>query len=152
MFLYNFYIISSSYVEEHVKKNSSLNFMSLAGFQASKIWMCFWKLTAEQVLKSFSSRNNSLKPPVFGFSNSLPYGLEESREFRALIRWVLNMHSKLKKVSSNNFFFAFLSCHYGFTNYFEILTFAFFLIFYLEDFQPVKHNISRINTSRNIKL
>ena len=31
-----FYLIMSSYVEEHVKKNSSLNFMSLVGFQASK--------------------------------------------------------------------------------------------------------------------
>ena len=31
----------SSYVEAHVKKKSSLNFMSLVGFQASKICMFF---------------------------------------------------------------------------------------------------------------
>ena len=37
----NFYIISSSYVAGYVKINSSLNFMSLVGFQASKIWMFF---------------------------------------------------------------------------------------------------------------
>ena len=34
----NFYIILGSYVEGHVKKKSSLNFMSLVGFQVSKIW------------------------------------------------------------------------------------------------------------------
>ena len=51
---------------------------------------CFFgKLTVEQVLKSFSGRNNPLKPPVFGFCDSLPFGLEESRELKALIRWVL---------------------------------------------------------------
>ena len=46
--------------------------------------MFFGKLTVEQVLKSFSGRNNSLKPPVFGFSNSFLYGLEESRELSCL--------------------------------------------------------------------
>ena len=40
----------------------------------------FLEFTLEQVLKSFSGRNNSLKPPVFGFCDSLPFGLEESRE------------------------------------------------------------------------
>ena len=39
----NFYIILGSYVEEHVIKNPSLNFMSLGGFQAFKIWI-FWKI------------------------------------------------------------------------------------------------------------
>ena len=69
----NFYIILSSYLKEHVQKNSSLNFMPPVGFQASEIWMFFWKFTAELVWKSFSGRNNSLEPPVFWFSNSLPY-------------------------------------------------------------------------------
>ena len=49
----------SSYVEGYVKKNISLNFMSLAGFQAFKIYMIFGKLTAEQDLKSFLGKNNS---------------------------------------------------------------------------------------------
>ena len=30
--------------KRHVKKNSSLNFMSSVGFQAPKIWMLFWKI------------------------------------------------------------------------------------------------------------
>ena len=62
--------------------------MSSVGCQASKIWMFFRKITAEQALKSFSGRNNSLKSLVLGFSNSLPYGLEESRELKTLICWV----------------------------------------------------------------
>ena len=36
-----FYVIMSSYVEKHVKKNSSLNFMSLVGFQASQTCISF---------------------------------------------------------------------------------------------------------------
>ena len=59
----------------------------MVGFQASNIWIFFGKFTKEQVLKSFSGRNKSLKPPVF--CDSCLYGLEESREFRDLIRWVL---------------------------------------------------------------
>ena len=43
----DFYIILSSYVEGYVKKNSSLNFMSLVCFQASKIWKFFWKIYYE---------------------------------------------------------------------------------------------------------
>ena len=52
--------------------------MSSVGFQASKIWTFFENLTVELVLKLFSGRNNSLEPPVFLFSNSGLYGLEES--------------------------------------------------------------------------
>ena len=49
---------------------------------------------------------------------------EESCESWLVGFWV-SRHSKMQKISANNFFFAFLSCHYGFTNYFEILIFAF---------------------------
>ena len=66
------------YVEGHVKKKPSPNFMSSVGFQAPKIWMFFGKFTGDQVLKSFSGRNNFLKP-AFGFCDSFPFGLEESR-------------------------------------------------------------------------
>ena len=67
----------------------------------------FRKFTAEQVLKSFSGWNNSLESPVFGFSDSL------------------NRNSKMPEISAMNFFCVFLSCHYGYTNYFEILNFLF---------------------------
>ena len=40
----------------------------------------------EQDLKSFSDGKNSLESHVFGFSNSLPYDPEESRELELLIR------------------------------------------------------------------
>ena len=39
-------------------------------------------------VEAFPGRTNSLKPPVFGFCDSLSIGLAESRELRALIRWV----------------------------------------------------------------
>ena len=91
----NFSIILSLYVEGHVKKNSSLNFTLFGWFPGLQNLNVFFfvveKFTAEQVLKSFSGRNNSLKSPVLGFFNSLSYGLEESRELRALIRWVLGV-------------------------------------------------------------
>ena len=68
---------------------------------------CFdGKFTEEQVLKSFSGRNNSLKPLVFGFCDSLPFDLEESRELRVLIRWFWGKrHSKTQKVSAIYFCF-----------------------------------------------
>ena len=76
---------NNSYIEFMCRRASgkkiSLNFMSLVGFQASKIWM----FSAEQALKSFSGRNKYLEAPVFGFCDSLRFGLEESRELRALI-------------------------------------------------------------------
>ena len=65
--------------------------MSLVDFQASKIWMFFGKFTVEQVLRSFSGRNSSLKSPIFGFCNSPPYTLEKSKESRALISWLLGL-------------------------------------------------------------
>ena len=73
----NFYIVSSSYVEGHVKKKSSLNFMSLVGFQAPKFWMFFWKIFVELVPQF------SCKSWLVGF-------------------WV-NRHSKMQKNSANNF-------------------------------------------------
>ena len=100
--------------------------MSLVGYQASKIRCFFGKITAEQVLKSFSCRNNSLKLPVFGFCDSLSFGFEESREQRSLIRCILVEYT-LRNASNfcKKYFFAFLSCHYGFTYCFEILNFVF---------------------------
>ena len=76
----------------------------------------------QQVLKLFSGRNNSL---VFGFSNSLSYGLEESREWRALISWVLGqqMLKNAEHFCQQDFFFSFLNHHYGFRTYLEILNF-----------------------------
>ena len=47
------------------------------------------KLTVEQVLKSISGRTNPQKPSVFGYCDSLPVGLEESRELGTLIQRTL---------------------------------------------------------------
>ena len=67
--------------------------MSLVGFQAFKIWMFFEKFTVEQVFKSFSGRNNTLKSPVFGFCDSLPNDLEKSKELRPFISWLLGLQA-----------------------------------------------------------
>ena len=61
-----------------------------------------------------------------------------------------------KKCHSTNFFFFFfffavLCCHYGFINYFEILNFLSSNIL-PGGVSTVKHCLSRISTSRNIKL
>ena len=54
----------------------------------------FGKFTLEQVLKSFVGRNNSLKPPVFGFCGSFLHDLEEDLiELRAFISWVLGLQA-----------------------------------------------------------
>ena len=71
----NFYITLSSYAEENVKKiMSEVHVFSLfPGLQ--NLDGFFGKFTEEQVLKTFSGRNNSLKPPFFGFCDSLSFGL-----------------------------------------------------------------------------
>ena len=51
---------------------------------------------------------------------------QESYESWLIVFWV-SMRSKIQKISTNNFFL-FLSNHYGFTNYFKIIVFAFFSI------------------------
>ena len=93
-------------------------------FRSPKSEYFLEKFIVELVWKSFSGRNNSLEPPVFLFCSSRFYGLEESRWLRAWLNgfWD-NKHSKLQRISASNSFFAFLSHHYGFTNYFEIQNF-----------------------------
>ena len=117
----------------------NLNFISLVVLQSSKICMFLDKFTVEQVLKSFSDfkiyRNHSLELPVFGLSNSLPYGLKESRELRILIIWVLSYQAfRNAKHFCQRKFFAFQSHHYEFAIQFEILNFL-FLISYQKQFQ-----------------
>ena len=106
------------FVEGYVKSKSSLNFMYLVGFQASKI--------VELVWKSFSGRNNSLEPLVFCFCSSRLYGLEESIKSVESFDWMVFGVIDIQKCKESclDFFFAFLSRHYGFMNCFEILNFV----------------------------
>ena len=86
----NFGFIFSSYVEGREQKYSSLNFMFSVAFQVAKIWMFFRKkIFVVQVWKWFSGGNSSLEALSVWFSNSILYGLEESRELKDLIWWVL---------------------------------------------------------------
>ena len=47
----NFYVILRSYLESYVKKNSSLNFVFLVGFQAFKILKFICKIYFEASLQ-----------------------------------------------------------------------------------------------------
>ena len=58
---------------------SSNNTLSSKNYEI-QFFSHFVEFTVEQVLKSCSNINNSLEAHVFGFSNSLPHGLEESRK------------------------------------------------------------------------
>ena len=100
--------------------------MSLVGSRLLKSGCFIGKLTVEQVLKSFSGRNNSLKPPVFGFCNSLPYDPEIARaESLDLIGFVFIGIQKCKKILPRFFFCFWAAIIYRFTNYFGILIFLF---------------------------
>ena len=82
----NFYIIFSWYVEEYVKKNWSLNFMSLVGFQACKFWKFFWKICCGASLEIIFKQKYFPKALCFFYFLT---GLEESIELWILISWVL---------------------------------------------------------------
>ena len=105
----NFYIRLSTYVEGHVKKKSSLNFMSSVGFQASKMWTFLWKFIVELVWKSFLGRNNSLESPVFSYFLTVFHMVwknQESCESWLVGFWV-SRYSKTGKISTIFFFFFF---------------------------------------------
>lgn len=101
----------------------------------------FEKFTADKVLKSSSDRNQSLQSLfsdiilVFHMvCNNQDSNQESWESFSVglLVTWLSN-----KPKNSSNYFFAFLSHYYGFTNHFETLTFL-FLIPYWEEFQFVR--------------
>ena len=110
-----FYIILSLYMEDH-KKKVWISCLWLV-FRPPQSGCFFGSFTAEKALKSFSGTNNSLAPPVIGFSNRLPYGLEESRESRIFLAIRLLGVEKYWKFPQAIFF----SHHYGFISCFEIL-------------------------------
>ena len=107
-----------------------------------EVWiLCLWlvsrppnsgtflgKFTVELVWKSISGKNTSpwKKSPCFDFLTvfHLVSKNQECCESWLVGFWV-SRHSKMYQISANNFSFSFLSCHYWFTNYFEILIFAF---------------------------
>ena len=83
----NIHITLTSYLEEHRKK---IHIWITCLWLVSRPPKCrcfFAKFTVELVWKPFSDLNNSLKPHVFRFSNSLPYALGEWRELWILISW-----------------------------------------------------------------
>ena len=99
----------------------------------------FERFTMDLVWESFSSRNYSIEPHVFYFLTVFHMVWKNQGSCESwLVGFGVSRRSKIQKISATIFFFALLSCHYGFTNYSEILIFA-FSIPYLEEFQPVKY-------------
>ena len=99
---------------------------------------CFLRnFTAEKVLKSFSGRNNALEPPVFGFANRLPYGLEEPRELRIFLSTWLVGDQKCWKFP-RAIFFVFLAAIMDLLITLKYCSF-FFLISIHKEFQLVKY-------------
>ena len=75
--------------------------MSLVGFKASEIWMSSENYCGAS-LEIVSRRNSSLEPIVFSFSNSLPYGVEESRELRILIILIFAFSNTIPRAVSTS--------------------------------------------------
>ena len=122
----NFYIILSSYVEGYVKKNSNLNFMILVSSQVSKMWKCFWKIYFEASFQIiFRKKIISYSLLLFNFRIvfNMVWKNQENYESWLVEFWVGRL-LKMQKLSTNSFSFAFLSCCFGFSNYFEILFFS----------------------------
>ena len=103
-------------------------------------------------MKSFLGGNNSLEGRFWIFlSFSIWSGrIKRVDSFDYLGFGLVGIQKGKKFLPTFFFFFAFLSCQNGFTNYLDILIFL-FLISYQEKFQAVKYP-SKISTSRNIKL
>lgn len=126
------------YITVHVE---SVNFMAFLGFQVYKIWADVWKIYCRQSLEIIFGQKSI---PTVPFSdiilvfhmvcNNQDSNQESWESFSVglLVTWLSN-----KPKNSSNYFFAFLSHYYGFTNYFETLTFL-FLIPYWEEFQFVR--------------
>ena len=96
--------ILSSYVEVYVIKKIQVWTLCLWLVSRPPKSGCFFgKFFVELFCKSLSGKNSSPEHLAFWFSNSLPYGLEESREFRDLIRWVFDIQ-KCKKCSADTLF------------------------------------------------
>ena len=100
----------SSYVEWYVKKNSILNFMFSVSFQTSnpKSACFFGKFTAEQDLKTFLSKSNSLKHPFLEIVIVYYLVLKNHKRWELRLEgfW-RNRHSNIQKISAETFFFHF---------------------------------------------
>ena len=113
----------------------------------AKFGCFFWKNFVDLFWKSFWGRNNSLDPPFLTIFNMV-WKNQESCESWLVEFWVIR---RLKMQA--NFYQQFILCFWAAIMDLPItLKYFFFLIPYLEKFQPVKYYFSRMSTSRNIKL
>ena len=113
----NFYLLSIS--RRICEKKISVDFMSLVDSQASNIWMLFWKIYCGASFEIISGRLFLYFLIVF----HKVWKNQESWEPR-LVGFSVKRHCKMQKILGN-IFLTFWSCHYGFTNSLETLSFPF---------------------------
>ena len=122
----------SSYAERQVqkkKKNLRLNFISSVGFQASKIF--------EDLLQN--NFWNHFQEKIVWFGNSLPHDLENQQSWEiGLDGFWGNRIQRCKNVSADKFFVCFWATIIEWRIALKYCV-LFFLIFYLEEFQPMKY-------------
>ena len=85
----------------------------------------FWNLLCSKFWNHFQTEINPGTPCLFDFLTAfyMIWKYEDSWKSWLVGFWVIT-HSRMQKISVNNFF-SFLSFYYGFTTYFEKLNFAF---------------------------
>ena len=122
--------------------------MSLVGFKAFKIWFFSENLLQSKFSNYFQAEIIPWSPMFLDFLTAFHMVLMNQESCESwLVRFSVMRHPKKPKIKPT-IFSLFLSCHYGFTNYFEILNFLFST---KNSFNMLKY-LSRISTSRNINL
>ena len=101
-------------------KKSRLNFMSSVGFQVSKVWMFFLEnLLWRNFSSHFQAEVIPQSPLFLDFRTDFHFHMIENLD---QLDFGLIGVKKCQQIFTN-IFFSFLSHHYGFTNYFEMLSF-----------------------------
>ena len=124
--LSSYYFILSSHGEGQVKKNQVWISCLRLVFRPPKSGCFFKKIFYGASLEIIFTQKQSPGSLIFDFLtvSHMVWNNQESCESLLVGFWI-SRHSKMQTISVNNLFFACLSCHYGFTDYFEILIFLF---------------------------
>ena len=101
----------SKLAPQYIFQKEHADFKGLETNQRHEIqtWIsaCFFgEFAAEQILKSFFGKNNSLEPSFFGLFDSLPFSLEEPKSWELWLDefWV-HRHSNTQEIFAKKRFF-----------------------------------------------
>ena len=89
----------------------------------------FWNWLCSKFWNHFQAKIIPWNPMFWDFLKVFHIIWKNQESCRSwLVEFWVSRHSEMSNISVNIYFCAFLSCHYGFTNYFEILNSVFFNI------------------------